>query len=283
MDSTNVRDAQAVTDAAVVNTFRQVGRTDKYYNLIAYIVSNTIAGEYIATDNYSEEVHLFPDLETKTYLLHQAEEEARHAKTLVALGKRLGVPVVDRPVEPQWLAVRKAFATAVAKKDVVACVIIQDVMIETMAVVLYRTLSGLEEADTDPETRRVAAAILKDELEHLDWGRNWIRERLKRDEAAVNASLAWAHDEVMPQLFGLIRNGCDFLCGEMGVECGTFGVEEIKTDLDTLRLTALDHYIESLDRSGFQPKVTSPLIAKMSSYEGMPSALTGVKANGPAV
>jgi fatty aldehyde decarbonylase len=284
LDSTNVREAQAVNDAAVgVNAFRQAGRGDKYYHLISYIVSNTIAGEYIATDNYSEEVHLFPDLETKSYLLHQAEEEARHAKTLVALCKRLNIPVVDRPVEPQWLSVRNAFATAVQKRDVISCVIIQDIMIETMAVVLYRTLSGLEEADTDPETRRVAAAILKDELEHLDWGRDWIRERLKRDEAAVHASLVWSHNQVMPQLFGLIRNGCDFLCGEIGVECGTFGVDEIKTDLDTLRLTALDHYIESLDRCGFHPRVTSPLIASMSSYEGMPAALVGVKTGGPAV
>jgi len=275
VNPTDAAEAQAVN--APAGSYRQEGRSDKYYNLISYIVSNAVAGEYIATDNYSEEVHLFPTLDEKSYLLHQAEEENRHAKTLMALCHRLKIPVVGRPVEPQWLAVRNTFAEAVAKKDVAACIIVQDVMIETMAVVLYRTLSGMEEADTDPETRRVAGAILKDELEHLDWGRNWIREHLQRDEAAVNASLTWAHHQVMPQMFGLIRNGCDFLCGDLGVECGSFGVEEIKTDLDSIRMLALDHYIESLDRSGFHPKVTSPLIATMSSYEGMPAALVGVK------
>ena len=278
MEQVTTSSGSHAASGAPANGARDLTKGTKYYNLISYIVSNAVAGELIATDNYSEEVHLFPNLDTKSYLLHQADEESRHAKTLIALCKRLGIPVAERPVEPQWLSVRETFSTAVKKGDTAACIIVQDLMIETMAVVLYRTLAGMEEAETDAETSRVAAAILKDELEHLDWGRDQIRERLKADEASTVEALRWAHNEVMPQMFKLIRNGCDFLCGELGVECGTFGVEEIKTDLDTVRLTALDHYVETLDRCGFSPEVTGPLIASMSSYEGMPSAMVGVKA-----
>jgi fatty aldehyde decarbonylase len=252
-------------------------RGQKYYNLVSYVVSNAVAGELMAVDNYTEEVQLFPKLEQKQHLLHQAEEEAGHVRTLTALCKRLNIPVADRPVEPQWLAVRKHFSTAVQKKDIAACIIIQDIMIESMAVVLYRTLAGMESAETDPETARVANAILQDELPHLEWGREQLQELLKKDEDAVNDALVWAHHRVMPEVFGLIRDGCDSLCGVLGVECGSFGVEEFKTDLDTLRMSALDHYIESLDRVGFNPRLTAPLIASMSGYEGMPKALVGVK------
>mgnify|MGYP003407782789 CR=1 FL=1 len=35
--------------------------------------------------------------------------------------------------------------------------------------------------------------------------------------------------------------------------------------------------IATLDRAGFDPKVTAPLIASMSAYEGMPRAVVGTK------
>jgi fatty aldehyde decarbonylase len=253
-------------------------RGEKYYNLISFIVSNAVAGELTAVNNYSEMVHLAPDLETKLHLLRQAQEEAGHVKTLTALCNRLGIPVANRIVEPEWHRMRESFSAAAHRGDLAACVIMQDVMIETMAIVLYRTLAGLESANTDAETTRVAKALLDDEMEHLAWGNETVRSMAAADPEKVHDALVWAHHRTMPEMFGLIRNGCDTLCDVLGVECGSFGVEEMSTDLDTLRMTALDTYIESLDRAGFEPKVTAPLIASMSAYEGMPRASVGAQA-----
>jgi fatty aldehyde decarbonylase len=260
---------------------RDESRGEKYYNLIAFISSNAIAGELTAINNYSEMVHLVPDLDTKLHLIHQAQEEAGHVKSLTALCNRLGVPVANRVVEPEWHKMRKNFSEAAQKGDLAACIIMQDVMIETMAIVLYRTMAGLESADTDAETTRVAKALLDDELEHLAFGNESVQRLAAADPDGVNDSLVWAHHRTMPELFHLIRNGCDTLCDELGVECGSFGVEEMKTDLDTLRMSALDTYVESLDRAGFDPKVTAPLIASMSAYEGMPRASVGAGACSP--
>ena len=254
-------------------------RPQTYYNLISFVVSNAVAGELVAVNNYSEMVRLFPDVDTKLFLLHQAQEEAGHVKALTALCSRLGIPVADRIVEPEWNNMRKSFSSAAAKGDLAGCLIMQDLMIETMAIVLYRTLAGLDEAKTDAETTRVASAILKDELEHLDWGSNQLKEMAKAAPDEVNDSLVWAHHRAMPELFHLIRDGCESLCSVIGVECGTFHIEELSTDLETVRLNALDAYIESLDRAGFDPKVTGPLIASMSAYEGMPRAVVGAKAS----
>lgn len=256
---------------------KPAGRGEKYNHLISFIVSNAVAGELVAANNYADMVQLVPDVDTKLYLLHEASEEAGHAKTLQGLCKRLGIPVADRIVEPEWHNVRKAFSTAVQKGSLSTCIIMQDLMLETMAVVLYRTLAGMDGSSTDSETTRVATALFKDESEHLDWGANKIKELAGENPDEVNAALEWAHDRTMPELFHLIRDGCDTLCDVLGVECGTFKIDEIATDLETVRIQALDAYIETLDRAGFDPKVTAPLIARMSSYEGMPRSIVAAK------
>jgi fatty aldehyde decarbonylase len=252
-------------------------RGEKYNHLISFIVSNAVAGELVATNNYAEMVPLVKDADTKLYLLHEATEEAGHAKTLMGLCKRLGIPVADHIVEPEWHNVRKAFSTAAAKGSLATCIIIQDLMLETMAVVLYRTLAGLDDARTDSETTRVALALHDDETEHLDWGSNKIKEMARESPGEINEALAWAHHNTMPHMFHLVRDGCDTLCSVLGVECGTFHIEEISTDLETVRINALDAYIETLDRAGFDPKITAPLIASMSSYEGMPRAVVAAR------
>jgi fatty aldehyde decarbonylase len=264
--------------SAVSTTAPAHERGEKYNHLISFIVSNAVAGELVASDNYSEMATIVPDADTKLHFLTEAREEAGHAKALMALCKRLNIPVADRIVEPEWINVRKNFSEAVGRRDLATCIIIQDLMLETMAVVLYRTLAGLDEAKTDSETTKVALALVEDESEHLDWGSDRIKEMARESPERINEALAWAHHRTMPELFHLIRDGCDTLCSVLGVECGTFHIEEISTDLETVRINALDAYIETLDRAGFDPKITAPLIASMSAYEGMPRAIVGAKA-----
>lgn len=254
-------------------------RGEKYNHLISFIVSNAVAGELVASDNYSEMATIVLDADTKLHFLNEAREEAGHAKALVALCHRLSIPVADRIVEPEWHNVRNAFSEAVKRGDLAACIIMQDLMLETMAVVLYRTLAGLDEAKTDPETTKLARSLVDDESEHLDWGGDRIKELAAESVEKVNEALVWSHHRVMPEMFHLIRDGCDTLCSVLGVECGTFHIEEISTDLETVRIHALDAYIETLDRAGFDPKITAPLISSMSAYEGMPRAIVGNKAS----
>ena len=53
-------------------------KPDSYFNLIAYIGSNAIAGEIMAIENYSEMVPLMPDTESKIEAVKQAHEETKH-------------------------------------------------------------------------------------------------------------------------------------------------------------------------------------------------------------
>ena len=257
---------------AEVSTLRVSGTEDRplresgYFNLLSYIVSNAISGEIMAIDNYSEMVQLMPDSAAKIATSQQAAEEAKHVLLLSKLARTLGFNVEQRIVEPQWNAIREHFSAAVRKNDLAACLIIQDLLTETMAIMLYRTLAS--EADTDERTAAVAREILADELEHLDIGIARIRCLLERDSAQAHDALVWAHHRVMPELFSMMSTSCHSLCDVLSLDCSSLSLDDMKLDLDILKSNALDQYIDTLDRAGFDAKVVNPLIASMASYEG---------------
>lgn len=253
------------------------GKDKRYFDLMAYIVSNTISGEIMAVENYSEMVPLMGSTDAKIETVKQANEESKHIKMLASLGKRLDYPVKTEIVEPQWRAIRGHFSTAVKKKDLAACLIIQDLMTETMAIVLYKTLGK----DTDPDTAQVASLILDDEIEHLGIGARRIKAMLAEDPDTVHDALVWAHHKVMPELFSMISTSCHSLCDELSVDCGGIGLDSIATDIEKLRVDALDAYMETLDLVGFDHKVTMPLIASMSSYGVQPKADLRLRRDAP--
>jgi fatty aldehyde decarbonylase len=108
--------------------------------------------------------------------------------------------------------------------------------------------------------------ILQDEVKHRQIGYDRFKALLDQDEKAAHASLVWAHDRVIPELFNMISYNCHYLCGELSVECSTLGLDSLNTDLESVRMEALDVYTETLDECGFSEKVTTPLIAGMAKY-----------------
>ncbi|WP_448725227.1 long-chain fatty aldehyde decarbonylase [Pseudomonas farris] len=267
---------RAPVDLRAVNRREELStehnKSDGYFNLIAYIASNAIAGEVMAVENYSEMVPLMPDTESKIETVKQAYEESKHILMLASLGKRHDYIVMREIVEPQWFNIRRHFSTAVQNKDLAACLIIQDLMTETMAIVLYRTL----QRQGDPDTSALAGKILEDELEHLEIGLARIRSLIAQDPEGVHESLKWAHHRVMPELFSMVSTSCHFLCDRLNIDCGALSLGDLKTDIDEIRIEALDTYVETLDKANFDPVVTAALIESMQTYGGTPSMNAGL-------
>lgn len=263
-------DLRAISRREVLGT--EHNKSDGYFNLLAYIASNAIAGEIMAVENYSEMVPLMPDTESKIETVKQAHEESKHIQMLASLGKRHDYNVMREIVEPQWFNIRRHFSTAVQNKDLAACLVIQDLMTETMAIVLYRTLVR----QGDPDTAALANKILDDELEHLEIGLARIRSLIAQDPEGVHESLKWAHHRVMPELFSMVSTGCHFLCDRLNIDCASLSLGDLKTDIDEIRIEALDTYVETLDKADFNPLVTAALIESMQSYGGTPSLNAGL-------
>lgn len=263
-------DLRSVSRREVLGT--EHNKSDGYFNLLAYIASNAIAGEIMAVENYSEMVPLMPDTESKIETVKQAHEESKHIQMLASLGKRHDYNVMREVVEPQWFNIRRHFSTAVQNKDLAACLVIQDLMTETMAIVLYRTLVR----QGDPDTAALANKILDDELEHLEIGLARIRNLIAKDPEGVHESLKWAHHRVMPELFSMVSTSCHFLCDRLNIDCGALTLGDLKTDIDEIRIEALDTYVETLDKADFDPVVTAALIESMQTYGGTPTLNAGL-------
>ena len=95
--------------------------TQQYKNLLSYVVSNAVAGEIMAVENYSDMVSLLPDVDAKLEAVEQAREEGKHVRQLASLGARIGFEVKKRIIEPEWKSIRATFREAVANNDLPAC------------------------------------------------------------------------------------------------------------------------------------------------------------------
>jgi fatty aldehyde decarbonylase len=168
-------------------------------------------------------------------------------------------------VEPQWANVRAHFHEAAKKKNLAGCLIIQDLMVESLAIGLYKLFSSASNGDF--ETNRIAANLLKDELEHLDLGVKRIQVLMEKDSEAVHDSLTWAHHRVMPNLFEMVYQSCDFLCKTQDLDCDTVDKGNVAIDLNALKVASLEHYVDMLYQAKFDLDVTNQLIASMTSYE----------------
>jgi fatty aldehyde decarbonylase len=233
--------------------------------LLSFVVSNARQGEIMAVENYSEMVHLMPDTDSKIETVHQANEECKHILLLAKLARQIGFPIDESMVEPQWKDVRAHFHDAVRKKNLAGCLIIQDLMVESLAIGLYKLFSSA--ANGDEETYRIAALLLKDELDHLAIGVRRIQTLIAEDSDAVHDSLVWAHHRVMPNLFEMVYDSCEFLCRNKDLDCDTVDKGTVTIDLNHLKVASLEHYVDMLYQANFDLDVTSQLVASMTSYE----------------
>lgn len=259
-----------------------------YQSVLSFVIANAWQGEVYAVENYSMMAPMFDDVDAKIEVVHQAKDEAKHILVLEKLARRLGFEVDRSMVADGWPQIRKHFNEAVQRKDLAACLIIQDLMVEAMAVGLYGTFAGAD--NKDETTAGIAKNLLADEVHHLDIGINRIKGLMEKDRDAVHDSLLWAHTRVMPHLFSMVHTACEFLCDRKNIPCfankafvenGVLHLEgERQTtsylDLDSLKIASLEHYVDMLHRAEFDTDITNQLIASMQAYE-VPGKSTGVK------
>lgn len=266
--------SEAVSSSPASAAFTPFARSAGYMQLLSFVVSNARRGEIMAVDNYSEMVQLMPDTDQKIETVHQANEECKHILLLEKLAANLGFEIDDSMVEPQWANVRQHFHDAAKKKNLAGCLIIQDLMVESLAIGLYKLFSSA--SNGDHETNRIAANLLKDELDHLQIGVRRINALIEKDSEAVHDSLVWAHHRVMPNLFEMVYQSCDFLCANKNLDCSMVDKGTVSIDLPALKVASLEHYVEMLYQAGFDLDVVNQLVASMTSYEVPGRAAVGL-------
>jgi fatty aldehyde decarbonylase len=161
-----------------------------------------VVGEALAARHFRSLARLLP--EDRSELLRLAAMEARHAADFSRCAKELGLRG-DTALARRLLApLRQQFQRAEASGDRMACLVIQCLIIESVAVAAYRGYLPVADAGS----RGVTAAVLQDETEHLSYGERWLRARF---EVVADPVLACCREALPPALALLQLHRTDLL------------------------------------------------------------------------
>src|SRR5688572_30420221 len=117
----------------------------RYSALHQTIVSHSITGEAIAIEHYARMIPLARSIEERLELVEDAYHERTHLLSMRKVASDVSVEPKIVMDDAYWGPVRSAFNECADAKDIEGCYIIQDIVLESYAVVLYDALvPGLE-------------------------------------------------------------------------------------------------------------------------------------------
>ena len=215
--------------------------------VFADILSQAITGELIGMANYAAMVRLYQDAEGQRDALAHAASELRHSECFRRAARDIGVAPIENPQAPSWHRVRTAFLRHADAGDRVACVVIQEVMLESFAVAMYHAV-----ADVAPDgLAKVFRAIGNEEESHVDHAIDELRDVHGADPDAFESKLEDLHFEVMNTLAEMVAEKDSVgHCGLCRGGCVKSSLVNVGLDRASLRGRALNQYLRTLDRIG---------------------------------
>lgn len=226
----------------------------------ASILSQSATGELVGMMNFASLVELYEDAEDKIDALEHALIEKGHARAFQRLGEEMGVGVSVNLNAPYWKRIRSAFVKHAGRGDFTACLVIQELMLESFAVSMYGAVGRVAPGKLGTAYRAIAA----EETEHLEHAIGLLQEIFDRDPDGLKRTVAEVHEDVMSVLAEMvarkdIRGDCE-LCGNT---CIKPSLPEVSLDIVQLRGGALNLYLKSLDRVGLPGEETLQWIARL--------------------
>jgi fatty aldehyde decarbonylase len=215
-----------------------------YTSAYSRINAIVIEGEQEAHDNYLQLAEMLP--ECKADFTKLAKMEEKHKKGFIACGKNLNV-IPDMTFAQLFFAqLHGNFHKAAEAGNVVACLLIQSLLIECFAIAAYNIYIPV----ADPFARKITEGVVKDEYTHLNYGEAWLKEHF----ATAKADLETANRENLPLIWQMLN--------QVEQDAKTLGMEK-----EALIEDFMIQYGESLGNIGFNTRE----IMKMSAMGLIPA------------
>ena len=106
-------------------------------NVITDIFSQAITGELIGMSNFASLAETIDDPYEKMEAVEHANSERNHAEGFMKYAKKNGFKININLHSTYWGGMRQQFLAYARKHDFIACLIIQEVMLESFAVSMY--------------------------------------------------------------------------------------------------------------------------------------------------
>lgn len=243
-----------------METLEKKFKSIEVFNVISDIYSQAITGELIGMSNFASLAETIDDPFEKMEAVEHADSERQHAEGFMKYAKKLGLNVNINLKGSYWNRIREQFLNYAAQKDFIACIIIQEVMLEAFAISMY-TDAGNALGD---ESKMLFLSIAEEEREHMDHSVDLLQEELRKDPNAFIKKFEEIHFNCMTILSEFsARTDLKGHCGVCNGDCMKNALHHVDLNVDRLRGNALALYAKALDTIGIPGEKSIVWIAKL--------------------
>jgi hypothetical protein len=230
------------------------------FNVISDIFSQAITGELVGMSNFASLAETIDDPHEKMEAVEHANSERLHAEGFMAYAKKAGLHINVNMQGAYWGNMRKQFLAYAHQKDFIACLIIQEVMLESFAVSMYTDVGNA----LGGEAGALFLGIAEEEKEHLEHSSDLLRAELDKAPEAFIQKFEDLHFDCMTILADFtattdLRGHCGVCSGD----CMKGSLHHIGLDTVNLRGNALALYAEALDNIGIPGEKSIVWIARL--------------------
>ena len=234
--------------------------TIERFNVISDVFSQAITGELIGMSNFASLAETIDDPHEKMEAVEHANSERMHAEGFMAYAQKNKLKININMHGPYWGNVRTQFLSYAQKKDFIACLIIQEVILESFAVSMYTDVANA----LGDEAGRLFHNIAEEEKEHLEHSSDILRAELNKDPNAFIKKFEEIHFNCMTILAEFTAT-TDLRghCGVCNGDCMKGALHHIGLDVTTMRGNALALYARALDNIGIPGENSIVWIARL--------------------
>ena len=230
------------------------------FNVISDVISQAITGELIGMSNFASLAETIDDPHEKMEAVEHANSERLHAEGFMAYAKKAKLNINVNLAGEYWGNVRRQFLAYAKKKDFIACLIIQEVMLESFAVSMYTDVGNA----LGGEAGDLFLNIAEEEKEHLEHSSDLLRAAYQENPATFLSNFEEIHFNCMSILAKFTAT--TDLSGHCGVcygDCMKGSLHHIGLDIATMRGNALALYARALHNIGIPGEKSIVWIAQL--------------------
>jgi fatty aldehyde decarbonylase len=224
------------------------------------ILAQALTGEIMAAMNYRALSTICDDPEEVADALEHAQGEEGHAAAFAAEGHKIGVDVPNNVNARYWKLIRESFMRSIGERDFIACLIVQEIMLESFAVASYTRVGKAAPGSLG----KTFAAIAAEEEGHIDHALDILRSERGQDPQRFDGKVYRLHLDVMTTLTEMVAKECRHgQCELCHSACVKPSLSQVGLTTSELRGASLQQYLKTLDALGLPGEVTLQWIAQL--------------------
>jgi fatty aldehyde decarbonylase len=224
------------------------------------VLAQAVTGELVAAMNYASLSEICDDPEEVADALEHAAGERWHAAAFAAEGRKIGVEVPNNVDARHWKRLRDSFMRCITAHDPIGCLIVQEIMLESVAVASYARVAKVAPGSLGKTFARIAA----EEQQHVDHAMAILSRERALDAQRFDDKMYRLHLDVMTTLAVMLAKECkDGHCEVCHGSCVKPSLFDVSLSAAELRGASLQQYLLTLDALGIPGEVTLAWVTQL--------------------